>query len=720
MLGKTLVGRYQIISHLGGGGFGETFVACDTHLPGLPQCVVKRLKPQATDPANLETARRLFDTEAQVLYKLGIHDRIPQLLAFFEENAEFYLVQELITGHDLSQELTPGTTLSEEQVLDLIQEILEILEFVHQQQVIHRDINPHNLLRRQADNKLVLIDFGAVKQITTQIVSPEGQTKATVAIGTPGYLPGEQAQGTPKFSSDIYAVGIIAIQALTGLSPNQLEIDVDSNEIIWQNQTTVSPEFAQFIDKMVCYDFRQRYTSATVALQSLKELKQPASGTLVLSPALPTNVALPINQISKLKIPQIKKGILIKLALGIFLVGTSGVASIFVINFINANNATALSKQGSTLFDLQRYQDALAAYEEAVNIRPDYAQGWNGQGKTLFKLKKYPEALAAYDNAIQIQPDYVEAWSGRGFALQNLQRYQEAIASFDKALQLDNEYAEVWSAKGEIFSKLQQYNNAIQAYDQAIELKPDYYEALYSKGLAFHSLKQYEDAISAYEKAVELKTDYSQAWYALGNALVNLNRYEYALTAYDKAVQYRQNYHPAWFSRSNVLMTLRRYPQAIESFNQVIKSNSQDYQAWYSRGWALHQSQRYEEAVESYKKAAAIKPNNYQVWYNLGNSQYILQKYQEAIAAYDRAVRYQANHAESWYSRGNALVNLQRYKEAMASYDQALKYKPNYREAINARNQAQSQLSVDPEAIIVPVITEEAEEQGAGGRGEKY
>ncbi len=237
---------------MGGGGFGETFVACDTQLPGSPQCVVKKLKPQANDPVTLETARRLFDTEAQVLYKLGTHDYIPQLLAYFEENAEFYLVQEFIEGHDLSQELIPGKTLSQDEVISLLMEILQILEFVHQQKVIHRDVNPlvhqqkvihrdvnpHNVLRRQQDGKLVLIDFGAVKQITTQVVTPQGHTQATVAIGTPGYLPGEQAQGHPKFSSDIYAVGIIAIQALTGLPPEQLERDADTNEIIWQNHTT--------------------------------------------------------------------------------------------------------------------------------------------------------------------------------------------------------------------------------------------------------------------------------------------------------------------------------------------------------------------------------------------------------------------------------------------------------------------------------------------------
>ena len=124
MLGNTLVGRYQITNYLGGGGFGETYVANDTQLPGSPQCVVKKLKPQSTDIATLEIARRLFDTEAQVLYKLGNHDRIPQLLAYFEENAEFYLVQELIIGNDLSQELKSGVIFTQNQVISLLQEIL--------------------------------------------------------------------------------------------------------------------------------------------------------------------------------------------------------------------------------------------------------------------------------------------------------------------------------------------------------------------------------------------------------------------------------------------------------------------------------------------------------------------------------------------------------------------------------------------------------------------
>ncbi|WP_017316865.1 serine/threonine-protein kinase [Mastigocladopsis repens] len=695
MLGNILVGRYQIISHLGGGGFGETFVACDTQLPGSPQCVVKKLKPQANDPETLQTARRLFDTEAQVLYKLGIHDRIPQLLAYFEENQEFYLVQEFIEGHDLSQEIIPGKPLSQDQVICLLQEVLDILEFVHQQKVIHRDINPRNIIRRKLDDKLVLIDFGAVKQITTQVIIPSGKIKFTVAIGTPGYIASEQAQGNPKFSSDIYALGILAIQALTGLSPEQLEIDAETSEIVWHNHTSVSEDFAKVLDKMVCYDFRQRYSSAGVALQALQDLKNTQSHTMALIPISQNPIK---NNFKTSKKP--KKNILIKF-LGIMsLIGISVGASIYIMNAVNSVNATELYKQANTLYELQRYEDALSVYEKAVNIRPDYAQAWNGQGKTLYEVKEYKEALAAYDKAIQIEPDYLEAWSGRGFTLNKLQRYQEAVASFDKALQLENNYPEVWNAKGEALAKLNEYEQAMKSYDKAIEYNKEYYEAWYNKARLLQNLKRYDEAMTAYDKVLELKQDYEKAWYNRGNVFVNLQRYQDAIAAYDKAVQYKPNFYQAWLSKGNILLNLQRYPEAIESFDQVIKYNSKNYQAWYGRGWSLHQIKRYEEAVASYNKAIGLERNKYQVWYNRGNSLFNLKKYQEAISSYNKAINYEQEHYESWYSKGNALFNLKRYQEAIASYEQAIKIKPDYQQAINARNQAQQELVPSPQPTV--------------------
>ncbi|OLP17796.1 hypothetical protein BST81_12050 [Leptolyngbya sp. 'hensonii'] len=282
MLETILSGRYKILRPLGSGGFGQTFLAEDLHLPGNFHCVVKQLKPQMSNPGALEVARTLFDREALVLHRLGDYDLIPRLYAHFEENQEFYLVQEFIEGEDLSRELLPGKQFSQPQVMELLQGILEILDYVHQQDVIHRDIKPSNLIRRKRDSKVVMIDFGAVKQISAQTINPMGQTSLTVAIGSPGYMPNEQYSGKPRFCSDIYAVGMIGIQALTGISPGKLPEDVLTGEILWRDQlqTPISPSLAAILDKMVCYDFRQRYQTVKEVLQALKSVAPACSSTI--------------------------------------------------------------------------------------------------------------------------------------------------------------------------------------------------------------------------------------------------------------------------------------------------------------------------------------------------------------------------------------------------------------------------------------------------------
>jgi eukaryotic-like serine/threonine-protein kinase len=277
--GTILDNRYRITQYLAGGGFGDTYLAQDLKLPGNPYCVVKHLKPKDPDPNVLIIARRLFETEAQILYKLGKHDQIPQLFAHFEENGEFYLVQEFVKGPDLTKEIITGKKLSESYVSTLLQNILEILAFAHQQNVIHRDMKPANLIRRQQDGKIVLIDFGAVKEIGTLIVNAQGQTSLTIAIGTPGYMPSEQAKGKPKPCSDVYAVGMIGIQALTGKTPDTLPEDPNTGEVVWRNQAQVSNNLANILDKMVRDHFSRRYQNANEALQALLSLSPQPSGS---------------------------------------------------------------------------------------------------------------------------------------------------------------------------------------------------------------------------------------------------------------------------------------------------------------------------------------------------------------------------------------------------------------------------------------------------------
>jgi CHASE2 domain-containing sensor protein/predicted Ser/Thr protein kinase len=259
--------RYQAERALGSGGFGVTYLARDTKRPGKPQCVIKQLVPARRDAGFVSLARRLFNTEAEILAKLGHHAQIPQLLAYFEERQEFYLVQEFIDGMPLDRELEGATVpWSGAQVLDLLRQLLPVLGFIHSQRVIHRDLKPGNIIRERERGKLVLIDFGAVKELQPQATKEQDRT---IAIGTRGYTPPEQYAGQPNYTSDIYALGTIAIEALTNTSPRYLPVDDNTGDLIWHDLVSIDPQLMRVIDKMVAYHFRDRYQSATAVLIDL-------------------------------------------------------------------------------------------------------------------------------------------------------------------------------------------------------------------------------------------------------------------------------------------------------------------------------------------------------------------------------------------------------------------------------------------------------------------
>lgn len=300
MIGKLLDNRYQIIQVLAQGGFGQTYIAQDTRRPGHPICVVKHLKPATADPRVFDTAKRLFHSEAETLEKLGNHDQIPRLLAYFDENQQFYLVQEYIAGNTLAEELIPGQRWEESQVLELLRGVLEILEFVHSQGVIHRDIKPENIIRRASDQKLVLVDFGAVKQLRLPMVSVGVHPTATVAIGTPGYMPTEQGQGKPRPNSDIYSLGMIAIAALTGLPAVELPEDPNTGELLWQHLAEVNYPLAAILTKMVHYHFKDRYQTATEALNACRSTVNSVFAIATPAPPSYHHHYQPTNSLSQL------------------------------------------------------------------------------------------------------------------------------------------------------------------------------------------------------------------------------------------------------------------------------------------------------------------------------------------------------------------------------------------------------------------------------------
>lgn len=263
--------RYRAIKPLGQGGFGKTFLAVDEDKPSQPRCVIKQFFPQAQGTNTVQKAAELFTQEAVRLDELGKHPQIPELLAYFSQDSQQYLVQEFIDGIDLAKELVNNGVFNEVEIIALLNDLLPVLQFVHQHQVIHRDIKPENIIRRRSNNQLVLVDFGAAKVATGTALARTG-----TAIGSAGFAAPEQNLGRAVFASDIYGLGVTCIYLLSGLHPFDL-FDPRECTWVWRNslKKSVSAHLGRILDKMLESPINRRYQSATEVLQDLNSQTSP-------------------------------------------------------------------------------------------------------------------------------------------------------------------------------------------------------------------------------------------------------------------------------------------------------------------------------------------------------------------------------------------------------------------------------------------------------------
>ncbi|HAX88703.1 MAG TPA: hypothetical protein DCY91_21170, partial [Cyanobacteria bacterium UBA11370] len=398
-VGDLLNRRYQIVQIKSAGVLRQTYIVEDTSQSDNPQCVVKHF-PYKSQQGNF--SRRLFEREVAILIKLDNYSQIPRLLDCAEDDQGFYLVQELIVGKRLSTELPINKHWSKRwndaQCVELLQDILGILEFVHSHGVIHADLKPKNLIRRSSDHKLVLIDFGAAYQLdTTPIessITPSDHPKELLTMPPLGYMPREQLAGHPRPNSDLYALGIIAIQALTGMNPAQLPIDPDSGEINWQHQASVSEAIAIVLNQMVQQDCQKRYQSARDVLTILKTFtlgseekkvsKEELSEELVLeSQIVPTQVKF--FDLNWFKLPPFMTGMGVGMAACNTIVISFGLYSLLIS--APANPELDLLERAKAEYEAGNFNKAIAlaksvpkdssVYQQSVTTVQKWRREWH-------------------------------------------------------------------------------------------------------------------------------------------------------------------------------------------------------------------------------------------------------------------------------------------------------------------------------------------------------
>ena len=599
---KTLLGgRYQVLRRLGSGGFSRTFLVSDLHLPNHPKCVIKQLKLQDKDTGTLEMARRLFDTEAQVLYRLGSHPQIPTLLAHFEENREFYLAQEFIEGSRLNQQVEEGKPWSETRTVLLLQEVLEILSFVHRQQVIHRDIKPSNLIRRHHDGKLVLIDFGAVKQVNSSpLVDAEtGATNLTVAIGTHGYMPNEQYAGKPRFCSDVYAVGILGIRVLTGLHPQKIGEDPVTGELDWHHLAPeVSSPLVAVLDRMVRYDYRDRYPSAQEALQALNNLPStlnmmPGAGFLFQPPASQLPEATTSGESNRVLATSITT------ASDLTIAADDQDPTSLIPEHIFDHNGKSAPAASAAAVQLDQSLPNLAE-------KPFFKSAW--QRRTSLAVGTTLVALGAA--TALWQSGLVAAFNNQGM---NQPLYFGAIGAPNLFTDLSillppEEKADFWVSRGNRFIANSRFPEALDLFDQAIQAKSDFAPAYLGRCKALNALKRPIEAIAACNDALAYQSYYPDAVRTKGNATEQQGRLLAALALYEETTNLMPAMFEGWLDRGRVLQRLGRSAESIQVIDQAISRNRNSAEAWTIRAEATLALERHEQTIVALEKALQVDP----------------------------------------------------------------------------------------------------------------
>jgi serine/threonine protein kinase/lipoprotein NlpI len=717
--GHLLRNRYRIENRLSAGGFGETYIAVDEDYPDKRRVVVKHLKPQSTNPTVLEFARRLFENEGVTLAKLGEKtDLIPTLYAYFEEDREFYLVQEFIEGQTLTQEL--GTRqLSEPETIAIVREILVVLTEVHRQRIVHRDLKPDNIIRRSRDRRLVLIDFGAVKEVRhTNLQISSNPIAKSIGIGTTGYMPSEQAMGYPTAASDIYAVGAIALQCLTGKLPSEL-FNEDALEFKWQHLCVVSDRMTDILTKTIAPRQIDRYPNAMEAISAIDLLATPvipttnpiastiimpvpkgvkaapqtpqASSPTYISPAaanpLPANIPAPSPSPQQLAIGQIDRSKLIKWAVPI----GAGLVSLFLLSRLftppTPTTASLQSKVSPTLpvatpkAVTREDRASLVKYNQTIEINPKDANAYVDRGVLkASKLNDTSGAVADCDRAIQIDPNHAKAYLVRGILkADKLNDTKGGLADYDRAIQINPEYDTVYFIRGALKAdKLNDTKGALADYNRAIQINANYVDAYVNRGfLKMNKLNDVQGGLADFNRAIEIDPKHTNAYRNRGILKESkLNNASGALADYNRAIQIDANYADAYFIRGALKTNKLNDSQgALADFDRAIQL-SPDFAAFYLDRGALKTSKLNDTpgALADFDRAIQIDPKNATAYMNRGVMKYTkLNDLQGALADYDRAIELNPNNADTHnnlafvkYDLGDPSGAIQSWRKALA------------------------------------------------------
>ncbi|MGD1937521.1 MAG: tetratricopeptide repeat protein [Cyanophyceae cyanobacterium] len=698
-IGQLLDRRYRIVEAQSSGTFGKTYLAADMRRPGYPQCIVRQFQFPSRNPKALQVVQLLFKKKAETLEKLGNHECIPQLLACFEQDTQLYFVEEYITGHPLGQELSPGQKLSDDFVIRLLYGVLTVLTYVHGNGVIHRNIRPANLVRRDSDGRLVLINFGLIQEISNP--SPRAQPEAPkdTDISVLAYLSPEQRQGNPLYNSDLYAVGMICVQALTGWTAVELRamgqqrgMKGDSKEEgTGAKSGAKSPESKGPETQL---NGAAAPNSPFGELTGSSLVNSGANGRTGgflpngikpgLGDGVPQNGAVGANGMAagdRLERP-ISAGLKEFQAVG-QLPPWRDVATVDPIlgDFID--------RLVRPHFDL-RYQSAEDALNDLKTLYGLMSEASSGvgtsglgfgsrQGKPIGRQEVTEKgAIAAW------MPRPWKRWpwmrDKRKAAVVAAAVVVGAVGLMIAVRPLQSAY---WVNHGNGRLEAGDFKGAVEAYEEAIKLSPNSPDALYRRGAVYIDAGDYQAAIADLDRAIRLRPEFAQAYFQRGNARYLLGDLQGATEDYDLATNYDPALPAPYLNRGNVKADLGDDEAAIADYNEAIQRGNNDRveilaAAFLNRSLSKSNLDDQKGAIDDATQAIQLNPNYSLAYQNRGLAQRRLGDLQAAIEDFNVAIQLAPEDPDPFYNRGLARYELGELQGTVEDFNQAIRLNPSH------------------------------------------
>lgn len=581
-MSKLLGGRYQLIRVIGSGEQGKTYLMADVHHPGHPKCIVKHIKLPSKNPTTLKFISSFLKKKIDILAKIGKHDRIPRTLAYFEENQDFYIVQEYVPGRSLETELVPGRPLPEGHVVQILRDVLEVLAFAQEHGVIHRCIKPSNILRRHSDQRLMLIDFGIVKEVNLSMMTSGNEVTegGIYHNGQMAYVPAEQLHGQPQFSSDHYALGMLAIQALTGLTTAELPDAEQVSQkgvihLLSKDHLNISPDLIGIINRMVHPSSTLRYQKAINILAELRTLGiEPATQAIEA-----THPDSPLPEQGRQRWPWI-------VAIGI------GVGALTLLGLVQMR----LPQRGLALWLMR------SEARETVSHSPE-------------------QAIEHYSRILQLNSQVADAYVQRGLAYDQMGNSELALDDLSQAISLAPNQAQIPYQRGNIRFGLGDLQGAIEDYTTALRLDADYIQAYVNRGSARAEWGDDQGAVEDYTQAIERNPGHDILAAAYLNRCLsqsNLGDQLKALEDCSASINLRPNHSLAYQNRGLVRRRLGDLQGSMQDYNIAIRIAPESPDAYYNRGLTRQELGDYSGAIDDYSKAIEIEPTHPFAYYDRG------------------------------------------------------------------------------------------------------